>query len=94
VDCGGAAQTYDGVTVPAGPKCALKKKCDGDGDCESDACTEAKKCIEAKSCKQLHGGETCGSGEFGTLAANHESCCRSLPVAGVMQGGKQVYLDK
>jgi hypothetical protein len=94
VDCGGAAQTFDGVTVPAGPKCALKKKCSGDTDCESDACTEAKRCIEAKSCKQLHGGETCGSGEFGTLAANHESCCRSLPVPGVTVGGKQVFLDK
>ena len=99
VDCGGAAQTFAGVTVPAGPKCVLKKTCAIDADCESAVCSDSKHCIEAESCRPLHGGETCGTGEYGVAGAVHESCCRSLAVPGatpVMQNGvaKAVYLDK
>lgn len=98
VDCGGGAQTYDGVTVPAAPKCALTKTCAADADCESAVCSNGKHCVEAPSCRPVHGGETCGTGEFGVAGAVHESCCKSLPVPGLtmMQGGiaKQVYLDK
>jgi len=99
LDCGGAAQTFGGVTVPAGPKCALKLTCAADTDCASAVCSEAKHCIEAESCRPLHGGETCGTGEYGVVGAVHESCCRHLEVPGatkVLQGGvmKTVYLDK
>ena len=98
VDCGGAAETYDGVTVPAAPKCAVAKSCAADTDCESTVCSASKHCVEAPSCRPIHGGETCGTGEFGVAGAVHESCCKSLAVPGltVVQGGvtKQVYLDK
>jgi hypothetical protein len=90
VDCGG--------TTTSAVKCALARTCVADADCGSAICNEAKHCIEAQSCRILHGGETCGTGEYGQAGAVHESCCKSLPVAGltVMQGGvpKQVYLDK
>jgi hypothetical protein len=95
VDCGGAAQTFDGVAVPAAPKCAVAKTCNADDDCASAICADSKRCVEALSCRPIHGGYTCGPGE---VAAGHESCCKSLPVPGLtmMQGGvsKQVYLDK
>ena len=110
LDCGGAAQTFGGVTVAGGPKCALTKVCGADTDCTSAICSNgaaavgalpagAKHCIEALSCRQLHGGETCGTGELGVAGAVHESCCKSLEVPGatkVLQGGvmKTVYLDK
>lgn len=98
VDCGGAALTFGGVTVPAGPGCALKKTCALDTDCASATCASNNICIEAPSCRAIHGGQTCGAGEFGTPGAQHESCCKKLPVPGVMitQGGvpKQVHLDK
>jgi len=97
-DCGGAAQTYDGVTVPAGPRCGLAKKCLADGDCGSSVCSDSKVCVEAPSCRPLHGGTTCGAGEYGVAGASHESCCRTLAVPNLtmMQGGvaKQVYVDK
>jgi len=45
----------------------------------------------------VHGGSTCGTGEFGEAGKVHESCCRSLPVPGFSdprQPGKAVFLDK
>lgn len=98
VDCGGDAQSFGGANVPAAPRCALAKTCAKDGDCESAVCASNKRCVEAPSCRPLHGGYTCGTGEYGAADAAHESCCKSLPVPGLtmMQGGvaKQVYLDK
>ena len=94
IDCGGAAQTFDGVSVAAAPKCALGKTCGIDIDCGSSVCAENNKCIEAPSCRQVHGGQTCGTGEFGVAGAQHDSCCKSFPVPGVTISGKQVYLDK
>jgi hypothetical protein len=85
VDCGG----------PSAPKCREGKSCLVDGDCEV-ACSYAKKCVSAPSCKTHLGGDTCGLGEVGP-GAQHESCCRSLPVRGFVDPahpGKKVYLDK
>jgi hypothetical protein len=86
VDCGGAAA----------PKCAEGKSCNVDADCEI-ACSYAKKCVGAPSCATHLGGDTCGEGEVGEAGANHESCCRTLPVTGYADPahpGKKVYLDK
>jgi hypothetical protein len=86
VDCGGATA----------PKCTEGKSCNEDTDCEV-ACSYAKKCIGAKSCKPHLGGDTCGEGEVEEGPTGHESCCRTLPVAGFsdkLHPGKQVYLDK
>ncbi|MFO0664074.1 MAG: hypothetical protein U0174_08985 [Polyangiaceae bacterium] len=98
VDCGGGELTFDGVTVPAAPGCALTKKCVANADCGSNACASNNICIEGPSCRAIHGGQTCGKGEFGAVGAEHESCCKMLPVPGITitQNGvaKQVYLDK
>jgi hypothetical protein len=98
VDCGGAAVTFDGVTVAAAPKCALTKACATDPDCGSAVCSDAKTCTETTSCRAIHGGQTCGVGEFGVTGSVHESCCKSLPVPGVtlaLNGvTKNVVLDK
>ena len=98
VDCGGGNQTFEGVTVPAAAKCALTLICAADSDCDSQLCADTKRCIEAPSCRPLHGGYTCGKGEYGVVGAAHESCCKTLPVPGLtmMRGGvaKQVYVDK
>jgi hypothetical protein len=86
VDCGG----------PAAPKCAEGKSCEKDSDCTA-ACSYARKCVSAPSCKPHLGGDTCGRGEVGEGDAQHESCCRSLPVTGYTDPnhpGKQVFLDK
>ena len=100
-DCGGK-------TANAGFKaCAETKKCLVDTDCNG-ACrirtdsgppvVTTKTCIDIPSCKNLHGGDTCGLSEIEFNAgANHESCCKSLPVAGFSDAdhpGKTVYLDK
>lgn len=105
VDCGGAGAGFK--------KCAEDKVCAVDNDCFG-ACKDygaAKKCIDTPSCKPHFGGDTCGTNEVGTgaeshvilsngtVAAGHESCCRSLEVKGyvdpVMPPGKtKVYLDK
>ena len=91
VDCGG--------TGPGMKKCAETKACLIDTDCFG-ACSYLKKCVDAPSCKGNFGGDTCGAGGPGTpLAANHESCCRTLEVKGytdpIMPAGKtKVYLDK
>lgn len=86
VDCGGANA----------PKCGVGKSCLVDSDCNG-ACTYANKCVDAPSCKPHLGGDTCGRSEVGETGAVHESCCRTLPVAGYtdpQHPGKAVYLDK
>ncbi len=97
-DCGGGPLTHGAETVPANPGCAPTQKCVADPDCASSVCAVNKICVEAPSCRQIHGGQTCGAGEFGQPGALHESCCKTLPVPGLTmeQGGvtKQVYLDK
>ncbi len=98
IDCGGTGVTFGGTVVPPAPRCDPKKTCVVDGDCDSSACATNKICVEGPSCRPIHGGQTCGTGEFGRAGANHESCCRTLPVPGltmVHQGvTKQVYVDK
>lgn len=86
IDCGG----------PERPKCAEGKSCAADSDCDV-TCSEAKRCILEPSCKPHLGGDTCGIGEVGEPGAVHESCCKSLLVAGYedpAHPGKKVYLDK
>jgi formylglycine-generating enzyme required for sulfatase activity len=72
VDCGGGAPTN-------APRCAVGKGCALDGDC-TVACNYASKCVSARSCKVQHGGDTCGP------AGANESCCTSLPAAGLPGG--------
>jgi len=88
VDCGGLVA----------PKCDSPRACLADRDCLSAACSPTRKlCLEGPSCRATVGGETCGAGEVGGGAVNHESCCKSLPVTGYSdprQPGKAVYLDK
>lgn len=99
VDCGG--------TGPGMKTCAEGKMCLVDPDCNG-ACNYQKKCVDVPSCKNHFGGDTCGTNEVGTgveshlgpggtVVAGHESCCRTLPVAGYVDPnapGKTVYLDK
>jgi hypothetical protein len=86
IDCGGTTS----------PKCPWDKVCAVDADCTTDSCI-GNKCSPA-SCKGVvRGGTTCGTGEFVDGFKQHESCCKSLPVAGHSDPrfpGKQVYLDK
>jgi formylglycine-generating enzyme required for sulfatase activity len=71
VDCGGGAPTN-------APPCALGQKCGtDDASCTTGACNYAGKCVELASCKGQHGGDTCGP------AGATESCCISLPAAGL-----------
>ncbi len=97
VDCGGVA-VVEGAQSYTAPRCDTAKVCGIDADCTSAVCGENKRCAEAPSCRPIHGGQTCGTGEYGVAGSVHESCCKSLPVAGMImvQGGvtKQVYLDK
>jgi hypothetical protein len=86
VDCGG----------DAAPKCGEGKACAADADCEV-ACNYNHVCVSAPSCTGHLGGDTCGALEVGESGANHESCCRTLPVSGFTDPthpGKTVYLDK
>lgn len=87
IDCGGTLA----------PKCVASKGCLADRDCVSSACSPTRKqCLEGPSCRATVGGETCGIGEVGA-GANHESCCKTLPVTGYSdprQPGKAVFLDK
>jgi hypothetical protein len=90
VDCGGNGAGFK--------PCAQDKSCNVDTDCTA-ACTYKKKCVDTPSCKNQHGGDTCGTGELGAGGEVHESCCKSLEVAGYtdasMPAGKtKVYLDK
>ncbi|MBX3224369.1 MAG: hypothetical protein KF795_27890 [Labilithrix sp.] len=87
IDCGGTMS----------PACDWEKDCLVDRDCTSKACGADKKCLTGPSCRPVHGGSTCGTGEFGDAGKSHESCCRSLVVPGFtdpQQPGKAVYLDK
>ncbi len=103
VDCGGGINgKQDGLETdvdcggPNAPKCAEGKGCKADSDCEI-ACSYAGKCITTPSCKVHLGGDTCGLGEVDEAGAQHESCCKSLPVSGFTDAahpGKTVYLDK
>ena len=96
VDCGG--------TGTAAPKCDGGKKCNARTDCASDVCMRdgpGKGTCTADatpSCGTYYGGQTCGAGEVGQGAAQHESCCKTLPVATSFEDrlhpGKRVYLDK
>ena len=89
IDCGGGAPTN-------APRCAAGKSCAVDGDCNA-ACNYLSKCIDVPSCKLQHGGDTCGTGEFGEAGKVHEDCCRTLPVGGYSDPnhpGKTVYVDK
>ena len=90
VDCGG--------TTGAAP-CAVGQTCNTSADCETRGCANGI-CIESPSCAVHFGGDTCGTGEVEPPDGNpivHESCCRSLPVAGFNDPnhpGKRVFLDK
>lgn len=89
VDCGG--------DTTGAPRCATGKACSAHKDCESGGCDYKKKCVEVRSCTAHFGGDTCGAGEVGSGEENHETCCRSLEVAGFEDSdapGKKVYLDK
>ena len=96
VDCGGVET--------AAPKCTAGKKCNARTDCGSDVCMRdgptKGTCVgdAAPSCGTYYGGQTCGAGEVGQGAAQHESCCKTLPVAASFKDrlhpGKRVYLDK
>ena len=86
IDCGGNT----------GKKCAEGASCIVDTDCDG-ACSYQKKCVSAPSCSTHFGGDTCGEGENDSSTAKHESCCRTLKVAGYTDpahAGKTVYLDK
>ena len=72
VDCGGGAPTN-------APACATGKSCKVGADCASDGCSYLDKCAPAISCTGQHGGDTCGS--TGT-----DTCCNTLPAAGLPQG--------
>ncbi|MBX3225918.1 MAG: hypothetical protein KIT84_29920 [Labilithrix sp.] len=86
----------DGCGANGSVKCAQGQPCKEDADCNG-ACSYAGTCVDAPSCKYHLGGDTCGKGEVGTDLAQHENCCRTLPVKGFTDGahpGKEVYLDK
>jgi hypothetical protein len=74
VDCGGGAPTN-------APKCLLGKKCGtADTNCTTGACNYAGVCVEFASCKVQYGGDTCGA------KGAPESCCKTLPAAGLPAG--------
>lgn len=87
IDCGGTMS----------PACDWDKSCLVDDDCTSKACGDTKKCLVGPSCKTVHGGSTCGTGEFGDADKQHESCCKTLEVTDFSdpkEPGKKVYVDK
>lgn len=89
LDCGGSST--------GAARCDAGKACGAHADCASGGCGYDKKCADVRSCTAHFGGDTCGAGEVGSGQAQHESCCKSLPVAGfsdASQPGKTVYLDK
>ena len=89
VDCGG--------TTTGAPRCAVDKLCLSGADCLSRGCGYEGTCVSAPSCAVHFGGDTCGAGEIGSGAEQHESCCTSLEVAGFSDpdhAGKTVTLDK
>lgn len=89
VDCGG-------TTTGAG-RCLEGKACNASADCAGGGCSYSGVCVASPSCTVRFGGDTCGVGEIGSGAEQHESCCTSLPVQGFNDAnhpGKTVYLDK
>jgi hypothetical protein len=88
IDCGGAQSP----PCDWGQGCLFDRDCGPGGKCGAD-----KKCLIGPSCDVVHGGATCGAGEFGDATKQHESCCKSLLVDGFTDAkhpGKLVYLDK
>jgi hypothetical protein len=83
IDCGGQS----GKTCIAGKACVVH------GDCASNGC-RAGTCAIRESCRQLHGGGTCGAGEFGQPGANHEDCCVSVDIPRPVANGGAYKLDK
>jgi hypothetical protein len=71
IDCGGGAPTN-------APACAAGSTCVIGNDCSSGGCNYKGKCADAISCTPQHGGDTCGP--TGT-----DSCCHTLPAAGLPQ---------
>lgn len=88
IDCGGVQS----------PPCDWGQGCLFDRDCgPSGRCGSDKKCLVGPSCDVVHGGTTCGTGEFGDADKKHETCCKSLLVDGFTDAsnpGKLVYVDK
>ncbi len=84
VDCGG------GVC----PACAVTKGCLVAGDCSTSACNYDHACVSAPSCVAHNGGDTCGAGETGDPAAQHEDCCVALEVPRPAASGGPFLLDK
>jgi hypothetical protein len=84
VDCGGISTSA--------PRCPIGNKCVVHGDCKTDGCDYNKKCAITRSCEAHYGGDTCGSGEVGELAAKHESCCTQLAIT--RPGATPVRLGK
>ncbi|MFO0664499.1 MAG: hypothetical protein U0174_11140 [Polyangiaceae bacterium] len=70
VDCGGSGSPAQG--------CATAQSCVVQTDCKSQGCNDLGKCAEGRSCIALHGGRTCGAGEFGAPGAQHEDCCTTV----------------
>lgn len=88
LDCGG--------TTTGAARCAVGQTCAVNADCETRGCSNGL-CIEAPSCAVQFGGTTCGAGEVGSGAEQHESCCTSIEVPGFSdpaRPGKRVFLDK
>ena len=102
IDCGGTKS----------PACDWYKGCAVDADCTTKACGTDNKCLVGPSCKPtpaggggsastFHGTSTCGPGEYDDVdnkpGPNHETCCKSLPVATYVDpdhAGKTTYVDK
>lgn len=88
VDCGG--------TLTGARRCAVGGMCLVNTDCESRGCSNGV-CIDAPSCTAAFGGSTCGAGEVGSGAEQHESCCTSIEVPAYVDAAhpnKRVFLDK
>jgi hypothetical protein len=79
VDCGGSGSGKDTMA----PACAPTKTCGVDADCSTNGCDYQKKCAVSRSCTALHGGQTCGAGDFNDPKKSHESCCESVAVPGL-----------
>jgi hypothetical protein len=80
------------------PPCDWYRSCLVSTDCTTGICDATSHCAVGPSCAGgVHGITTCGIGEFNDAFKNHETCCKSLPVAGYSdpnQVGKTVYVDK
>jgi hypothetical protein len=87
VDCGGDPGG------PTGHPCAPGLKCKVGSDCDSTSCNYKGVCAAGKTCTLEHGGNTCGSGEFGDPMAKHEDCCMRIRVPAGKDGAPFV-VDK